>query len=123
MSPPDSTRPAGLRRLAGALRYSLQGLRAAFRHEPAFRQELAVFVVLTPVALWLDISRTEKLMLVLSMVAVMVVELLNSAVENLADKISPAHDTLIGRAKDLASAAVFLSLLCCAATWLVVLLP
>ncbi|HLR12292.1 MAG TPA: diacylglycerol kinase [Burkholderiaceae bacterium] len=123
MAPPGTTRPTGLKRLKGALRYSLQGLQAAFRHEAAFRQELAVFAVLGPLALWLDVSRTEKLMLILSMLAVIIVELLNSAIESLADKVSPDHDVLVGRAKDLASAAVFLSLLCAGAVWLVVLLP
>lgn len=120
--PPWRSRPTGIKRIAGALRYSLQGLQAAFRHEPAFRQELAVLIVLGPIALWLDVTRIEKLLLIGSLVAVLVVELLNSAVESLADKISTDDDELIGRAKDMASAAVFLSLLACAATWIVVLL-
>lgn len=78
--------------------------------------------MLGPIALWLDVTRIEKLLLIGSLVAVLVVELLNSAVESLADKISTDDDELIGRAKDMASAAVFLSLLACAATWIVVLL-
>lgn len=119
--PPHSRRASGLKRLPGALRYSWQGLVAAWQHEPAFRQELALFIVLCPLALWLDTSPVKKLLLIGSMVIVLVVELLNSALEALADAFSPDYHALVGRAKDLASAAVFVSLMLSAAVWLVVL--
>jgi diacylglycerol kinase (ATP) len=113
----------GLARLGGALRYSLAGLRAAVRHEAAFRQELALGLPLLAVAAWLAPGRWQLLVLVGSVVAVWVVELLNSALEALADAQSTEHHPLLGRAKDLGSAAVMLSLLLAVLTWAVVLWP
>jgi diacylglycerol kinase (ATP) len=108
----------GLGRLFNALRYSGQGLAAALRHEAAFRQELALAVVLTPLAFWLGQTPAEILVLLGTLVFVLVVELLNSALEALADTITLEHHPLIGRAKDLASAAVLLSLIFAGAVWL-----
>jgi len=127
--PPDDT-PAsafksrgGLGRIAQALRYSWAGLRAAVRHEAAFRQELVLAVPMLLLVPWLAPGRWQALLMAGSVVAVLVVELLNSAVEALADAVTIEHHALLGRAKDLGSAAVMLSLLFAAAVWAVVLWP
>ncbi len=119
MSPIESPYKSkgGLGRLFNALRYSLQGLRAAFRHEAAFRQELLLTVVLVPVAFWLSRSLGELLLLLGTLVFLLVVELFNSALEALADAITLDHHPLIGRAKDLGSAAVMLALVFGAVVW------
>ncbi|MFT4103653.1 MAG: diacylglycerol kinase [Burkholderiaceae bacterium] len=114
--PPKST--GGPRRILNAARYSMQGLRAAFRHEAAFRQELALCVVLVPLALWLPFSALERVLLIGSLLGVLIVELLNSAIEALADLISTQAHPLAGRAKDLGSAAVMLSLAVMLLTWI-----
>jgi len=111
----------GLGRLYNALRYSAQGLGAAFRHEAAFRQELLLVSVLAPVAIWLGRSLGEVLMLLATLFFVLVVELLNSGLEALADTITLEKHPLIGRAKDLGSAAVMLSILFGAVVWLSVI--
>lgn len=120
-SPYKST--GGLARIAHALRYSLQGLGAAWRHEAAFRQELTLVVLLTPIGLWLGGSAMERLLLVGVLALVLIIELVNSAIEVLADAISTDHHPLLGRAKDIGSAAVLLSLLLAGATWVCVLAP
>ncbi len=111
----------GLGRLVRALRFSAQGFAAAVRHEAAFRQELAVFIVLCPIAVWLGRTAGEVFFLIGSMVLVLVVELLNSALEAIADAVTLEHHPLIGRAKDLGSAAVLLAILFSVAAWLVVI--
>jgi diacylglycerol kinase (ATP) len=113
----------GLRRLADATRYSLQGLAAAFRHEAAFRQELALAAILLPLALWLGESGAERALLAGSVLLVLVVELLNSAVEAVVDRVSAEHHELAMRAKDLGSAAVMLALVLAGVVWVLVLLP
>lgn len=120
-SPPK--RHGGVRRLINACRYSIVGLQAAWRHEAAFRQELIAGVPLIVFALWRAPDRWQALLLVGSIVFVWLVELLNSAVEWLADAVSLQSHPLLGRAKDMASAAVMLSLLLAAATWTVVFWP
>ena len=107
--------------MLGAVRYSAAGLSAAIRHEAAFRQELALGLPLVAFALWLHPGRVQTLMLVGSVVLVWVVELLNSAIEALADALSTEQHPLLGRAKDLGSAAVLLCLLLAACTWAVLL--
>lgn len=113
----------GLRRIANAARYSWAGLRAAVRHEAAFRQELALGLPMIVVALFVAPSRWAGLAMIASVLFVWIVELLNSAVEALADALSVEHHPLLGRAKDLGSAAVMLSLLLAVATWTVALWP
>lgn len=113
----------GLRRIASAARYSWAGLRAAVRHEAAFRQELALGVPMIVGAPVLAPSRWAGLAMIASVVFVWIVELLNSAVEALADALSTDHHPLLGRAKDLGSAAVMLSLGLVVATWAVALWP
>jgi diacylglycerol kinase (ATP) len=114
---------SGLHRVLAATRYSWAGLKAAVRHEAAFRQELALGLPLVLLACWLAPGRWQLLAMVGSVVAVWVVELINSAVEALADAVSVDHHVLLGRAKDLGSAAVMFSLLMVVFTWAVALWP
>ncbi|MGD9953039.1 MAG: diacylglycerol kinase [Burkholderiales bacterium] len=113
----------GFRRILNATRYSLEGLAAALRHEAAFRQELALAVVLVPLGLWLGNNGVERALLVGGVLAVLVVELLNSAVEAVVDRVSAERHELAKRAKDYGSAAVMLSLVAAGSVWLLVLLP
>lgn len=112
----------GFHRLISAVRYSVQGLGAALRHEAAFRQELVLALILTPAAFWVGQTGLQTISLIACLVLVLVVELLNSSVEAVADAVSLEKNPLIGRAKDLGSAAVLLSLLLTAAVWAVTLL-
>jgi diacylglycerol kinase (ATP) len=111
----------GFTRLINALRYSISGFDSAFRHEEAFRQEALLAVVLIPIALFLDVGGIAKALLVSSVIAVLIVELLNSAVEAAVDRISLENHRLAKRAKDIGSAAVFLSLVNVMVVWGLVL--
>jgi diacylglycerol kinase (ATP) len=111
----------GMQRLWNAFGYSLHGFNSAFRHEDAFRQEVLLAAVLIPVALLLDASGTGKAMMIGSVLLVLIVELLNSAIEAAVDRISLEHHQLAKRAKDLGSAAVFLSLVNVAIVWALVI--
>ena len=113
----------GAGRVWHAMRYSLAGLRAALRHEAAFRQEMALGLPMLMLVPWLAPGRWQALLMAGSVVAVWVAELLNSAVEALADTVSLERHPMLGRAKDLGSAAVMLCLLFCVTVWLVVLWP
>jgi diacylglycerol kinase (ATP) len=113
----------GLQRVLNATRYSLEGFAAAARHEDAFRQELILAAVLAPLGLWLGNDGVERALLVGSVLLVLVVELLNSAVEATVDRVSLEDHQLAKRAKDLGSAAVMRSLATGGAVWLLVLLP
>lgn len=93
---------------------------AAVRHEAAFRQELAVAIVALPVAIWLGQTVLEIFLLLASLVLVLIVELINSSIESLADTITQEHHPLIGQAKDLASASVLLSVLLASGVWLTI---
>ena len=114
--------PAGLARIVRAWRCSMAGLAAVCRYEAAFRQEIAAAAFLVPLAFWLAPSRSVALFLVAALVPIFVVELLNSAIEVLADAVSQEWHPLIGRAKDIGSAAVLVSLLGAATVWSAVLL-
>jgi diacylglycerol kinase (ATP) len=111
----------GFRRIRNALFHSFDGLAAAFRHEDAFRQEVVLAAILIPVALALPAGGTGKALMVGSVLLVLVVELLNSAVEAAVDRVSPERHPLAKRAKDIGSAAVFLSLVNVPVIWLLVL--
>ena len=113
----------GLRRIVHAARYSLAGLRAAITHEAAFRQELAVGVPLILLAPFIAPDRWAALAMIGSILLVLIVELLNSGIESVADAVSTDHHPLLGRAKDLGSAAVMLSLTLAGGTWAVALWP
>lgn len=111
----------GLRRVWNALFYSIDGFRAAFAHEDAFRQEAILAAILIPVALFLPASGVGKALMVASVLLVLIVELLNSSVEATVDRISLENHRLAKRAKDIGSAAVFVSLVNVPAVWLLVL--
>lgn len=112
----------GIKRIIDAAGYSMRGLSAALKHEAAFRQELALVVVLTPLALYFGQSNIERTILVASLILVLVVELLNSAIEAVVDRISDEQHELSGRAKDIGSAAVFISLANVVIVWGMILL-
>lgn len=112
----------GIRRLINALGYSLHGLRSAFRHEEAFRQEVLFAIILIGVASILQVSGLERALMMASLLLVLVVELLNSAVEAVVDRVSLEEHHLAKRAKDIGSAAVFLSLVNVAVVWAAILL-
>lgn len=112
----------GLRRLINATRYSAEGLGAAFRHEDAFRQEVVASVVLIPLAIWLGDSGLERALMICSVLAVLVVELLNSAIEAAVDRISLENHRLAKRAKDIGSAAVLVALLNGVLVWGLILI-
>ncbi len=107
----------GLARLVAAACNSYQGCKAAWKHEEAFRQEVILLVLLSPLALWLGEGFAEKAILLCSVVIVVIVELLNSAVEALTDRVSMDYHKLSGRAKDMGSAAVLLSIIQLVAVW------
>lgn len=111
----------GLRRVFTACAYSLDGLRTAWRHEHAFRQEVIVFALAAIVALSLPVSAFQKLALIGVLLLVLTVELINSAIEAVVDRISLERHPLSKNAKDLGSAAVLMACLLAAATWGVVL--
>jgi diacylglycerol kinase (ATP) len=104
-----------------ATQYSLAGLAAAAKHEDAFRQELILVVLLTPLALWLGNTGVERALMIGSLIVVLIVELLNSAIEATVDRISFENHRLAKRAKDIGSAAVMLSLANAALVWLLIL--
>ena len=118
MNKPKNT---GLIRWYKALCYSSKGLRAAWLNEAAFRQETMAAALLIPVALWLPVTKLEQIALIASVVLVMVVELLNSSVEAVVDRIGAEHHELAGRAKDMGSAAVLLCLILWAYIWISIL--
>jgi diacylglycerol kinase (ATP) len=113
----------GFSRIANALRYSLRGLVQAVRVESAFRQELILAAVLVPLAIALRLPPLETVALIGAVMLVLIVELINSSIEAAIDRISFDHHRLSGRAKDLGSAAVFIALLLCAMTWVLVAGP
>ncbi|NMH61021.1 diacylglycerol kinase [Alteromonas ponticola] len=117
-----TSKHTGFPRLYFATIYSLKGLKAAFYSEPAFRQELAAMVVLIPIACFVDVSVVERILLIMSLFIVLIAELLNSAVEALADRVSSEIHVLIAKAKDIGSAAVFMSLVLAAIVWSMILM-
>jgi diacylglycerol kinase (ATP) len=112
----------GLRRLINALRWTVRGMKSTFKHEEAFRQEVYLVLVLLPLGLWLGEDGAEKALLTAPLLIVLVVELMNSAIESVVDRISTDHHKLSGRAKDQGSAAVFVSLSLVTLCWVLVLL-
>lgn len=108
----------GIKRVLKAAVYSFNGLKAAVKNEAAFRQELLLAVVFIPLALWLDVSALERVALIGATVLVLIVELLNSAVEAVVDRVGTEFHELAGRAKDLGSAAVLITLLLWAYVWI-----
>jgi diacylglycerol kinase (ATP) len=118
----DRPKPKGISRILRAAGASWLGLTGAFREEAAFRQELALSIVVIPLGLWLGHTGVERALLIAPMLLVLVVELLNSAIEATVDRIGLERHVLAGLAKDIGSAAVLMSFLLLAAVWLLVLL-
>lgn len=116
---PEINKPdhRGVAHVFHAMFYSFKGLRAAYRHEEAFRIELMLVVVLLPAGLWLGGTGLERAVMVGSLLLVLIVELINSAIEAVVDRVGVEHHKLSGRAKDIGSAAVFMSLANVAVTW------
>jgi len=112
----------GVKRLTKALGYSLAGLAAAYRGEQGFRQVTWLAAICIPLALWLRVTPAERALLIASVVLVALVELLNSGIEAAVDRVSFRTHPLAKRAKDIASAAVFLSVINAAVVWFVILL-
>ena len=107
----------GIRRIINAFGYSMKGLRAAFKHESAFRQETALLIILLPIAFLLGQNIVDYSILIGSLMLVIIVELLNSAVEAVVDRVGDEHHKLAGRAKDIGSAAVFVALVNVGVIW------
>jgi len=112
----------GIKRIIHATGYSWLGLKAAYKHESAFRQEIWLAVILIPLGYFLGQDWTDRAVLICSVLFVLVVELLNSAIEAVVDRIGEEHHELAGRAKDMGSAAVFIALIITAITWTAVLI-
>ncbi|MBT8341852.1 MAG: diacylglycerol kinase [Desulfatitalea sp.] len=106
-----------IQRLINATRYSAQGIASAWRNEAAFRQEAAVILPLLPLALWIGETAAQRALLILSALLVIIVELLNSAIEAAVDRIGETPHPLAGQAKDMGSAAVLFSLVTGAVVW------
>lgn len=111
----------GLRRLWNALGYSLAGFRAAYKHEDAFRQEVLLAALLIPLAFWLPVGNLGKALMIASVLLVIIIELLNSAIEATVDRISLDNHDLAKRAKDIGSSAVLVSLINVIVVWGLVL--
>jgi diacylglycerol kinase (ATP) len=118
----DRYKPRGLSRVLRALGASWRGLAGAFREEAAFRQELTLAVIVIPLGLWLGHTGIERALLIAPMLLILIVELVNSAIEATVDRIGPELHVLAGLAKDIGSAAVLMSFVLLTAVWLLVLL-
>ncbi len=114
MGKPETT---GIKRIINAFGFSLLGLKSAFKHEAAFRQELAFCVILIPLSFWLGQTAVERALLIGALLLVLIVELINSAIEAIVDRIGTEHHELSGRAKDIGSAAVLVSLINSTIIW------
>ena len=112
----------GIKRIFYATGYSFKGLKAAWENEAAFRQEIAMLIFFTAISFFLPVSKLEQLVLIGSLVLVVIVELLNSAIEAVVDRVGDEWHELSGRAKDIGSAAVFVSLAFAAFTWAFILI-
>jgi len=112
----------GIRRLVNAFGYSMDGFKAAYQHEDAFRQEVWLSLVLIPLAFYLEAEALHRILMVGSVLLVMIVELLNSAVEAVVDRVSIERHALAKRAKDIGSAAVLLALINLGVVWGLILL-
>ncbi len=110
-------KPRGLKRLVKAAMYSWHGLLYTTKHEEAFRLELGFAAIMLPLSWVFDVSSVERILMVASVILVLIVELLNSAIEAVVDRIGPESHELSGAAKDIGSAAVFLALGLCLFVW------
>ncbi len=117
----NSKKPTGINRIIRACFYSFEGLKAAFSHEAAFRQEICLVAVFGPLGFFMGRTATERALLILPLFAVLITELLNSAIEAVVDRTGKQIHPLSKRAKDMGSAAVFISLVMTCVIWAVVL--
>ena len=120
MEPAGNT---GITRLIKAFGYSVAGIRACYRHEEAFRLELAASLLIVPAAFWFGDTGVERALLLGSWILVPILELFNSAIEAVVDRIGSEHHPLSGRAKDAASATVLLAIALAIVIWTLVLWP
>ncbi|MGJ8580818.1 MAG: diacylglycerol kinase [Psychromonas sp.] len=111
----------GLKRVFLALGFSIKGLKSAFKHEAAFRQEVWLACVLIPTAFFMDVSQVERILLILPIILMIMFEIVNSAIEAVVDRIGSELHELAGRAKDMGSAAVLVSLILTAYIWIEIL--
>lgn len=125
-TPPHEESPfkgkTGVTRLMNAMGYSFEGFKAAFKHEDAFRQEVFFTIILIPLALYLEHEAVHRVLMIASLFLVLIVELLNSAIEAVVDRVSIERHALAKRAKDIASAAVFVALTNMIVIWSLILL-
>ncbi len=112
----------GFKRFINSFFFSIAGLKATWKHEEAFRQEVFLFLLATPLAIWITEDNIERVLLIGSVGNVLIIELLNSAVETTIDRIGVEHHELSGRAKDIGSAAVMLSMALVAMTWAIIII-
>ncbi len=128
-TPPPAHEPAPtskrrtFRNFLASIRYSIEGFREAMRHEPSFREDLLFVVALVPFAIILPVNAVSTALMIGSLLLIVIVELLNSAIEWTLDYLRPEHHPLAKRVKDMASAAVFISYLNCVIIWAVLLWP
>lgn len=113
---------SGLKRILNATGYSISGFKAAYKNEAAFRQIVLINIILIPVSFFLDVSRSEHVLLIIVCLFAMIVELFNSAIEAVVDRVSLEKHQLSNNAKDMGSAAQFVALSIIAITWLIILL-
>ena len=113
----DRLKNKGIKRLIKAFWYSMSGLKSAWQNEEAFRTEVIIMVFMVPAALWLGTTIMQRVLLIGTFFMVLITELINSAIEAIVDRIGPEHHNLSKRAKDLGSAAVFISLLASLFVW------
>ncbi|MDD9318140.1 MULTISPECIES: diacylglycerol kinase [Acinetobacter calcoaceticus/baumannii complex] len=113
---------SGLKRILNALGYSISGFKAAYKNEAAFRQIVLINIILIPVSFFLDVSRSEHILLIIVCLFAMIVELFNSAIEAVVDRVSLEKHQLSKNAKDMGSAAQFVALSIIVITWLIILL-
>ncbi len=111
----------GFERIVKATGYSLKGLKQAWQNEAAFRQESCLLVAAVIIAAWLDVSVVERILLIGSVALILMLEIVNSAIEAVVDRIGPEHHVLSGRAKDMGSAAVFVAIFMALFVWVSIL--
>ncbi len=111
----------GYKRVLNATRYSCQGLKAAFQNEPAFREEILLTLVMIPAAMFMDVTQVERILLIATVVLVLFAELVNSALEAVVDRIGTEQHELSGRAKDIGSASVMITMILAGYVWIEIL--
>jgi diacylglycerol kinase (ATP) len=122
-TPPAEVKRRNLRNFIASVRYALDGFSAALKHEPSFREDLLFAILLVPFAIYLPVNAVSTALMIASLFLIIIVELLNSAIEWTIDYLRPELHPLAKRIKDMASAAVFLSYVNCVVVWVVILWP